>query len=1246
MESQANGFGTNSDSSSSLQRILEALQIVHAPQSSNDQRQAATAFLEDSKKESPYNGYTLASDTSQSPVVRHYGLSWLEQALRYRWEEYDDEHTAVLRTWVIELGKNIRQEDPGFLRNKVAQLWAETAKRCWGSEWMDMDSMLNEMWLASMVHKEFVLIVLESLSEDVFSREDPVATLNSQVLSKACVEIFTADSVLKTHFPDRDTDMGVRCGGEGWMVRVGELLGNCLKFGVEQNQQAVLKALTLLKSTTTWAILPGLAFSRTVERCCGCMGSPNPPTQLAAIEVLHNIYMRSPMTDEDFRELVLPMFQTDTVLLMRKLYEWTIVDVTDIDEEKYLLSKKLSELLSSLAGFLEERPEEIPEAADVPGFLEMLLAVTRNSSLTVSIPILNMWTKLLKSEGVVESDAASQMIPPLLELCSDRLIRYEQLPEDSKDVCSLFLNEDFDTVPEKHAFIGNYRRYCTHIVEIVVRQKPFDALYHILGQVEQYLKGISQQGIDINRYRKANTTLLAADAKFSFVEAGLRGYMKWKNSTGASPQVHEQERTLLEQSLENWCSALVDMDFGDPLIRKRALQVAVAFSTTALNTKTNVMLKVLEHLLSTLPPSEGTNQEYTEAMKELQSDCSHELQRLAVKMPDYLINVYDELQAKVNEIISTSALDKRQETAYHSFLFTIVASSLDADVRAQKLNGFLAPVLQAWRASELESATSSVENFRQAMLIDKVQDYLARLRVHEIKDWSHWVLNDEGKRLQEEMSNRLNALPLRATKGLLGVSTEKVKLDSPQHKTACEIWSGLIPVILPRILDMIQFSQSFHNPESWPQLHSSALRTILADRFWQACISTGTRDDFYARVSNTKATMEGFASSIRGTLRTIRESCYSIIYSMSRFREHFYGIDGLAGPLANSVLAEAHHLSAHQFSILLTMVRHVIDDCPPSLREPFLPPLVASLMTQMDTKIMGEWDAIAHRTSAPSGADDDLTAEMKEESILRHLTWPAVMIVASLLDPDRDTPPRSRSPHGHRRRTSSIVPSNAPLPRSHQMRPFILSNLNITIPLLIFSCNALRIRDTRCCGVIIRVLSSLLPSFIAPTPASNAEVREYLSSDVLRGALTSLHEPYFVDLQRDLAGLIAGILTSYAPSTETGIEVVGSLRGIGVEKVRKAVAEMTRVGTPASSNGPGQMGGGGARAQRAVLLRLLDGLRGVSVSEMGKVKRESLQRPRRKREVSKMMEGFMTVDETSTNGAELEGIQGLFGEAN
>lgn len=174
---------------------------------------------------------------------------------------------------------------------------------------------------------------------------------------------------------------------------------------------------------------------------------------------------------------------------------------------------------------------------------------------------------------------------------------------------------------------------------------------------------------------------------------------------------------------------------------------------------------------------------------------------------------------------------------------------------------------------------------------------------------------------------------------------------------------------------------------------------ILTDRFWQAGISTGSREEFYARITASRSTLEGFASSVRGKIRAVRESCYSMLYSMSRLREHFYGFSELPGLLSEALFKDSTHLSSHQFSVLLNISRCLIDDCPAQSWGHFLPPMLASLFTSIDRKITSEWDSIEQRKIGL--ADGDLTDEMKSESILRQLTYSAVIMVASLLDPQR-----------------------------------------------------------------------------------------------------------------------------------------------------------------------------------------------------------------------------------------------------
>ena len=265
-------------------QIPHALEVIHNPRSSNSLRQEASLYLEDIKSdnEAPYHGFALASEKSQPAIVRHYGLSLLEYAIRHRWTDYTLEQSAVLRGWILELAQSVADDEPLYLRNKIGQLWVEIAKRSWVLDWMDMDQLLVQLWEGVAAQKELVLVVLETLSEDIFSHEDTVAGLRGTELNKACVEIFTPARVPTKHFPSRETSMNVRYGEEGWLSRMGDLLEWYTSKGhdSEKLQACVVAALSTLRSVMAWAIPRALAVTNCVQRICACLASSNLAVQL------------------------------------------------------------------------------------------------------------------------------------------------------------------------------------------------------------------------------------------------------------------------------------------------------------------------------------------------------------------------------------------------------------------------------------------------------------------------------------------------------------------------------------------------------------------------------------------------------------------------------------------------------------------------------------------------------------------------------------------------------------------------------------------------------------------------------------------------------------------------------------------------------------------------------------------------------------------------------------------------------
>ena len=257
-----------------LSRIVQALEAIYHPSTNNETRQAASSFLEDAKRapEAPERGYSLAIDASKNLVLRHYGLSMLEHYIKYVWHG-DEEAEAVLRRYIMQLAENLSPEDPAYFRNKVAQLWTEVAKRSWGVHWMDMDQMLVVFWQSSLLRKSFVLYVLETLSEEVFTKEE--GGVRGNELSQACIEIFTPATVLPERAATRYEDAPVlRYGEEGWLKRICTYLASYFTGDIERDDQSKVlaaKALMTIRSTLNWISPKAVSATNAIVYLCAAV---------------------------------------------------------------------------------------------------------------------------------------------------------------------------------------------------------------------------------------------------------------------------------------------------------------------------------------------------------------------------------------------------------------------------------------------------------------------------------------------------------------------------------------------------------------------------------------------------------------------------------------------------------------------------------------------------------------------------------------------------------------------------------------------------------------------------------------------------------------------------------------------------------------------------------------------------------------------------------------------------------------
>ena len=130
----------------------------------------------------------------------------------------------------------------------------------------------------------------------------------------------------------------------------------------------------------------------------------------------------------------------------------------------------------------------------------------------------------------------------------------------------------------------------------------------------------------------------------------------------------------------------------------------------------------------------------------------------------------------------------------------------------------------------------------------------------------------------------------------------------------------------------------------------------------------------------------------------VRDTCYRLISLTSLLGDTIYRFEGLPGPLSKAIFEHSNALTTHQTGVILEMMRPIIEHCPANARSHFLTPLLTAMFDSLDRKVGAEWRTIDQRNKA-ANEDDDLVEEMKNESILRQLTFNCVTLVVQILDP-------------------------------------------------------------------------------------------------------------------------------------------------------------------------------------------------------------------------------------------------------
>ncbi|KAJ8100486.1 armadillo-type protein [Lipomyces tetrasporus] len=1178
--------------SAALERISDALLTIHNPQVSNGARRQAQEFLDAVRKEddAPLWGYHLAiHDPPRPDQVRHFGLSLLDHAILQHYAAYDFTRQLALRNWVIELVTAIRPNDAYYIKEKLASLWVAVAKRSWGAEqdeWSDMDEVLVGLWNLNPAARELSITIFRTLFEDVFILDDPLAGKRSGVLSAQCIEILTDDAILQQTYQTRDQAIrSLRFGREGWLIRWSRLLGECLDRGADDSETEgfAIKVLQCLKTCLLWAFPSAIREADLLNRISQALTINNVKVRTWATDCLHILFTRTFSDSEDFKAVIGAVFLPAGIATLSQVYASIKLEIGDLDEDSYILLKKMVEMIVGLGEYLslsETNKNCLPPEIDLNGYLELVFATTQHESLIISGLSLQFWCSLLRVEELASRPEVGALLPRLLELTAERIIRYERVEEPT--ATKKFLDIDFDSMPEVHAFLGNYRRFIDDIARLVVCRMPINSLLWLDMRLDKFFSswhGWHSEGSPAALQK--DPQFLVAYAQFSMVDAALRGISRWKSWY----QEPDKKTVLvsLNPIIERFCDRMLSMNVTDPVLLRKQIQTLVQFAPL-MKDVSQTMFRVLERVLQACtfeyPPN--ISDEDMELIRDLRNKCSTELNRLAYLMPNALMGIYSDLERIINEIIASNKLSDHEIVSFLSFLL-VVSQRSDTPNKAECFAKIVDPVLNSWTDEATMTGLSQLPWFMERVGIVEIANYFRGRGVDAKTDLLATPMDDAGRQLKTRLKDQWAKLfPIRATRIFIQYTIEKLDHSSQDFQRLLALWKPRVQPILPHILQLLSQIEAYNNPENWDNLPlevRSFVKDSCVERFWQVGISLQSRDEFVEENVKAAQTLRDFADSLGHMLRYTREYAFLALGSITQLESTMYEIPGIGATLWAALAGQPQGITLHAWKHLVAfVVRPVVKNCPPELREAFFPDFLPAVLTQLESVVGSRWEDLTRRGLIGQVEEDDaLSEEMMDEYLLRQFSSVVDRLLIDLVGPLTVTGTGTVEVNG----------DDTALDKSKiDLRTYVLTHPVVLGPFLTLCTRLFTVRDTRCSYSCALMLRQIIPFMIG----RYTEVDDYLCDVVIPSCLTILADVYFADVAGEASYVLTMIYTVLRGEYDRPFRKMQEvLRGATPDDIIALERELASVKT--------------LRQQRGVMLEFLAVLRAVPDGPEGEVSR-------------------------------------------
>ncbi|KAK3848544.1 MAG: armadillo-type protein [Linnemannia gamsii] len=1148
-----------------LRNLLSALETINNAGTTNDARQQAQEYCESLKRDpaGPLYGYYLAHKDNQQPdIVRHFGLSLIENTARYKWSaaSLTPELKTQIRLNVMSLASEgilPMMTEKSFIKEKAASLFVEVAKREWPGTWDDMDVFLRQMFFKDETAREMSLVILRSLCEDVCIYDDAVAGLRKKDLRAGLLVIMSSEAVLHEHYPDgvkghknEVTLMVGEQGNDGWLSRLAmllqELLPRCqLETKTLADEKTAVAALRTLSATLDWVISSSVSTTSVIPLICQAILSPSEKIRLAGAECYDVLSSRN-LSEPEREKMIWPLLDDGGIDLISKAY--LTYSNQPLQGDSYLFFQKMVQATVNLGEqqLCAKRNARVPK--ELLKFLQLLFAMTSHPSVILSSFVSFFWTTLLRHDTFSKDPTVHAFIPPLLELYSGVLAKDFEHRRESDPIYAHFVAQDFESPSDFRAKVGNIFQKAVDVIHLGVPIVPLPAFLWVANKVSEALK----IEFPISTNVKNTIQFQALDGALTLMEVSISSLTDIIND-----KTNPQSGEILE-AMNTLLGLLIEYNGKCPAALER-IAASLSSYTDMFKLKSTHLFRCLDKLFKLVEYPMASKGDLD--IRELRHRSGITLVKIGKAIPNTLYPIYGEIDTAIQRLIQQGAISGGEKKTLLSFQLVIGFNAGMALERGAIFEKVVGPVALGFQSVVIQEALSDPTKFMV---------FIGAMELSEASNRN--LQGQEVEQLGTTIARRRSLLSW-SVDALLTFMRET--MDSREN-TMKELWAAYLGPMLPNLLSTIRCLNALCDEQAWAGLSPEMGRVLVLSSEEKEIMVTGKT---LSVTSGAPAlTVTKLISDLKTWLSVLRDHCYKFLAHLSTIGIPFYSIPSLQTVLEQTLFEHVDNLTNRQLRLLInSAVQPIVINCPAEYMESTISHLLTVLFPYLDQRLERDWKAasadglVVDEQGDPE--DMDVSDEIVKEMMLRDLTSYVANFLFAILDFGRQKGSSTAATH------KELTP----------LALHVLSSDTIAKSVILLLCRIITYKDTKSCTRAAETALCALSALVQCYPQTQAIIGDFATM-VLQAALEALHDPYHQEGQEKLILLITEVYVEVRAFNEAPRAVFQQVSGAESSRLEAFEQELSTTTNKTKKH--------------ALVRNFLQGIIGVAKSEWFKKKEQ------------------------------------------